>query len=103
MRLPSATRRDYNPPAIVFPLGFLRWTSYSCPHCKHVFRRDFWPYNVGLGSGGRLCRHCGKVFVDGAREWPDLTLPKKLRFFFPLFYLECVEVLNSPGFYNFSL
>jgi hypothetical protein len=86
-----AIREDHNPLALVgllgglqaAPLIFLRWTSYSCPHCGRTFRRDFWQYNVGLGSGKRVCRQCGKFFDDGTREWPDLPSAKKLRFLFP--------------------
>jgi hypothetical protein len=86
-----AIREDHNPLALVgllgglraAPLIFLRWTSYGCPHCGRTFRRDFWQYNVWLGSGKRVCRQCGKFFDDGTREWPDLPLAKKLRFLFP--------------------
>jgi hypothetical protein len=90
MNLLPAIREDHNPFAIVglFPglqrlLIFVRWTSYSCPHCNAAFRRDFWPHNIWLGSGERLCRKCGTVFDDGSREWPELSLAKKLRFLFP--------------------
>ena len=83
MRLPPATRQDGKPPLAIWPLGLGRWTSSACPWCRHVFRRDFWPNNVRLGSGERICRHCREPFDDGAREWPELTISKKLRFFFP--------------------
>ena len=76
MKLPAAIRADHDP----FPL---RWTSYACPHCKSVFRRDFWPENVRLGNPERICKGCGKPFDDGAREWPELKLSRKLRFLFP--------------------
>ena len=84
-----AIRKDHDPLALagllggLAPLIFLRWTSYGCPHCGATFRRDFWLYNVRLGSGKCVCRQCGKFFDDGAREWPDLALAKKLRFLFP--------------------
>jgi uncharacterized C2H2 Zn-finger protein len=88
-RLP-AVREDHNPLALLgfFPgyqrfLIFLRWTSYKCPHCAQVFRRDFWPSNIRLGAGERLCTKCGKVFDDGSREWRELPTAKKLRFFLP--------------------
>jgi hypothetical protein len=71
------------PPAIRENLPFIRWTGYRCPHCREVFRIDFWPYNVRLGSGERICDRCGKVFDDGAREWPELKLVKRVRFFLP--------------------
>jgi hypothetical protein len=97
MRLPHAIRVDHDPffsppvevpgvPRRGFPLAFLailRWTSYACPHCHGIFRRDFWPYNVRLGSGERVCMKCGKPFDDGAREWPELRWAPKLRFFLP--------------------
>jgi len=90
MKLPPAIREDNNPFAIpaLFPgplrlLILLRWTSYSCPHCKAVFHRDFWPSNVRLSSGERTCRKCGRIFDDGSREWPELGLASKLRFLFP--------------------
>lgn len=83
MHFPPATRQERQLFSFIFPLQLLRWTSYACPHCHHVFRRDFWPYNVRLGSGERQCRWCSKVFDDGSREWPELSLAKKLRFFFP--------------------
>jgi len=90
MDLPPAVREDHNPFAILgfFPgyqrlLIFLRWTSYKCPHCGHVFRRDFWPSNTRLGAGKRLCNKCERVFDDGSREWRELPTAKKLRFFLP--------------------
>jgi len=79
----AAIREDSNPFMFVNFLMFVRWTTYRCPHCHSAFRRDFWPYNVRLGSGERICRKCGKAFDDGAREWPELKLAKKLRFFLP--------------------
>jgi hypothetical protein len=90
-KLLPAIRKDQNPFAIGHLFGgiwgasiiFLRWTSYGCPYCENIFRRDYWQYNVHLGSGGRLCLNCGKVFDDGTREWPDLTLGRKFRFLFP--------------------
>ena len=90
MNLPPAIREEHNPFALAGFFGglqrlfiFIRWTSYACPHCKGIFRRDFWPANVRLGSGEHVCRKCGKVFDNGAREWPELTLGTKLRFFLP--------------------
>lgn len=91
VELLPALREDHHPfPFAAFlgnlvPLAFLRWTSYSCPHCARTFRRDFWQYNVRLGNGRRLCRQCGEAFDDGTREWAELTLPRKLRFLFPPF------------------
>jgi len=89
MELPAAIREDHNPLAVAgfFPglqrfLIFVRWTSYSCPHCNAVFRRDYWPSNVRLGTGERMCRKCGRVFDDGSREWPELPLGRKLRLLF---------------------
>jgi|GEM_PF-6420384 len=67
----------------LFFLAFFRWTSYACPHCERVFRRDYWPHNVRLGNPERICRKCGKPFDDGSREWPELGLAKKIRFFLP--------------------
>jgi hypothetical protein len=95
--LPPAIRLDHDPflframplpglPRTVSPLpflAFLRWTSYECPHCHGVFRRNFWPYNVRLGSGERICRKCGKPFDDGSREWLELRFAQKLRFLLP--------------------
>src|SRR6266487_4682558 len=90
--LPSAIRKDHDlfalaglhflSPYLAF-LPFLRWTSYSCPHCNRVFRRDYWPNNVRLGNGERTCRECARVFDDGSREWPELSLARRLRFLFP--------------------
>jgi hypothetical protein len=64
-------------------LPFVRWTSYSCPHCRSVFRRDFWPQNVRLGNGAAICKKCGQSFDEGSREWPQLPWGKKLRYFLP--------------------
>jgi hypothetical protein len=90
--LPLAIRKDRDPlalaglhflsPYLAF-LPFLRWTSYSCPHCHGVFRSDYWPNNVRLGNGERTCRECARVFDDGSREWPELSLARRLRFLFP--------------------
>jgi hypothetical protein len=89
-KYPKATNEDQNPfafsgflPGYLRLLIFLRWTVYKCPHCGHVFRRDFWPRNVWLGSGERVCKNCGQIFDDGSREWRELPLLRKLRFFFP--------------------
>jgi hypothetical protein len=92
MDLPSATREDHDL-LVLFGLHFLspffaflpllRWTSFSCPHCNGVFRRDYWPQNVRLGSGERTCKRCSKTFDEGAREWPELALNRKLRYFVP--------------------
>jgi hypothetical protein len=92
MNLPSAIRKDrdllalaglhFLSPYFAF-LPFLRWTSYSCPHCNCVFRRDYWPNNVRLGNGERTCQECTRVFDDGSREWPELSLTRRLRFLFP--------------------
>ena len=97
-KLPRATRKDHSPFALravfgVFVerplafLGFVRWISYQCPHCHAVFRVDYWPNKVRLGSGKRTCQKCGKWFDDGSREWPQLTLIQKLRFFFPPLFI----------------
>jgi uncharacterized Zn-finger protein len=96
--LPRAIRKDHSPLALVgvfgmvleralIFLGFVRWTSYQCPYCNAVFRRDFWPDKLRLGSGKRTCQRCGRLFDDGSREWPQLTLTQKLRFFFPPLFL----------------
>jgi hypothetical protein len=90
MNVLPAIREDHNPFAIAgfFPglqrlLVFVRWTSYHCPYCNAMFRLDFWPSNVRLGRGERICRKCGRTFDDGSREWPELGLASKLRFLFP--------------------
>src|SRR6266478_4752034 len=92
MTLPPASRKDrdllvlfglhFASPYFAF-LPFVRWTTFSCPHCDAVFRRDYWPRNVRLGSGERTCPQCARAFDDGSREWPELGLAKKLRFLFP--------------------
>jgi hypothetical protein len=92
MTLPSAIRKDrdllvlfglhFISPYFAF-LPFVRWTSFSCPHCDAVFRRDYWPRNVRLGRGERICVGCGKAFDDGSREWPELGFAQKFRFYFP--------------------
>jgi hypothetical protein len=89
-KYPKATNEDQNPfallgfvPGYLRLLIFLRWTVYKCPQCGHVFRRDFWPKNVWLGPGERVCNNCGQIFDDGSREWWELPLLRKLRFFFP--------------------
>jgi|SRR5579859_1057913 len=88
--LRRAIREDRNPfsifgftPGFQRLLIFVRWTSYKCPHCGHVFRRDFWPGSVRLGSGQRTCQECGTLFDDGSREWPELAFESKLRLFLP--------------------
>jgi len=90
MTLPPAIREDQDPFATVGLFGglahfliFLRWTSYACPHCQGVFRRDFWPHDVRLGNPTRICRKCGIPFDDGSREWPELRIAQRLRFFLP--------------------
>jgi hypothetical protein len=80
---PAAIREDHTPFAFLGLLQFIRWTDYRCPHCMGVFRRDFWPYNVRLGSGMRTCSKCGKAFDDGAREWSELKSSGRWRYFLP--------------------
>ena len=64
-------------------LAIVRWTSYACPYCGGVFRRDYWTHGVKLGTEERTCRECGKVFDTGSREWAELGVAAKLRLFFP--------------------
>jgi len=82
MNLPSAIRKDCDLLTLV-GLHLVRWTSYSCPHCNGVFRRDYWPRNVWLGAGKRVCKNCGQIFDDGSREWAEIPLLRRLRVFFP--------------------
>jgi hypothetical protein len=89
-RLQRAIREDRNPfallgltPGFQRLLIFVRWTSYKCPYCGYVFRRDFWPSKVTLGSWERMCKQCGMPFDDGSREWPELPSASKLRLFLP--------------------
>ena len=58
-------------------------TSYRCPHCGHLLHADFWSGNVRLGPGVRRCSQCGEDYDDGSREWPQLSVGKKLRFCCP--------------------
>jgi hypothetical protein len=109
MSLPQAIREDNNPFSIAGLFGltrffiFVRWTSYCCPHCHHVFRRDFWPNNVRLGSGERTCMNCCKVFDDGSREWPELSLAKKLRFLFPPLLIGISGALPAAAIFSVFL
>ena len=104
MKYPAAIREDCNafPFAGLFPsylrlLLFLRWTSYKCPHCGHVFRRDFWPGNVWLGGGERTCSECSARFDDGSHEWPELPAFRKLRFLFPPLLVGIAVGLPAAG------
>jgi hypothetical protein len=85
--VPMAVRGESQPFPFVHFLGkwallfiFLRWTNYSCPSCHAVFRRDYWPDNVRLGPGQRICQNCGQTFDDQSREWTELSMFRKLRF-----------------------
>jgi hypothetical protein len=111
MKEPLAIREDHDPfsvsaagahipgvPRTFWPLSFLafiRWTSYSCPHCRAVFRRDYWPYNVRLGTGQRICTKCSQHFDDGSREWPELRMAKKIRFLIP----PGIQALGGTGLF----
>lgn len=86
----TAIREDHDPfdllrfaPTFVKLLSFVHWSSYHCPYCSRIFRRDYWSDNVKLGCGELTCRHCGFVFDDGSLEWPQLSRSLKRRFFFP--------------------
>jgi hypothetical protein len=88
--LPLEVSEDQTPfpLAVLFPgyaraLGFVRWTSYRCPDCGHVSRRDYWTNSVHIGPRVRKCDHCGTLFDDRACEWPEFVTLKKLRVFFP--------------------
>ncbi len=90
MSLPSAIHEDHSPFGVLglFPgyqrfLIFIRWTSYKCPQCGCLFRRDFWPQKLRLGPGQRTCTQCSTLFDDGSREWRELSTAKKFRFFLP--------------------
>src|SRR5260370_39345311 len=90
MSLPSAIHEDPSPFSVLgfFPgyqrfLIFVRWRSYKCPQCGCVFRRDFWPQKIRLGSGQRTCTQCDTLFDDGSREWPEQSTGNKLGFFVP--------------------
>ena len=86
MAMLRAIRKDHDP----FPLflsswlAFLRWTDFRCPHCHRIFRRDYLPHKVRLGSGERTCKKCGNVFDDGAREWSELRTNEKIRCLLPV-------------------
>lgn len=93
--LPKAIREDHDPPRkLMDPITFimrganlllvLRWTTFRCPHCREVFRHDYLPRKVRLGNGTRMCEKCGKVFDDGAREWPQLQGSDKVRCLLPV-------------------
>ena len=93
--LPQAIREDHDPPRrlmdpVTFimsgsnPLLLLRWTAFRCPHCREIFRRDYLPHKVRLGNGIHTCEKCGKVFDDGAREWPQLEWSDKVRCLLPV-------------------
>src|SRR5215469_16945643 len=92
--LPQAIREDHDPPGSwLDPLTYirtvnltalLRWTTFRCPHCHQVFRRDYLPHKVRLGNGIHTCEKCGKVFDDGAREWPQLRWNDKVRCLLPV-------------------
>jgi hypothetical protein len=114
MKLQSADKSDNNPfvlnPFVLLALattepflGFIRWTSYSCPHCHHVFRSDFWPNNVKLGRGERTCNNCCKLCDDGSREWPELGLVRKLRVFFPPLLLGIWIGFSLAGIFAFLM
>ena len=90
MNLSPAVREDHSPFSVLglFPgyqrfSIFVRETSYKCAHCGCVFRRDFWPSNVRRGSGARKCKECKIHFDDGSRAWPELTVLRRFRLFFP--------------------
>ena len=90
-RPPAAIRHDHEvsswvhllPVALASVLAVFRWTDFRCPHCQDIFRRDYLPHKVRLGSGDRRCRSCGKIFDDGAREWPELPGSGKFRCLLP--------------------
>lgn len=81
--LSPAIRQDHQLSCFVFPLMFICWVDYRCPHCKHVFRRDYFPGKILLGNSEHTCSGCGKVFDHGSREWPELPFIDKFGFLFP--------------------
>jgi hypothetical protein len=83
MRGPMAICEDHQLSHFSLPLMFVRWTDYRCPHCNHVFRRDYFPGKITLGRGERTCPNCSRSFDDGSREWPELRFADKLGFLFP--------------------
>ena len=58
-QLLPAIRKDHNPFAIAHLFGgiwgasiiFLRWTSYGCPYCENIFRRDYCNTMFTLAAG----------------------------------------------------
>ena len=83
--LPPAIRDDSSPSAIfgfvpgyTIVLIFLRWTSYKCPHCGAVFRRDYGTPNVCLGNAERSGKTCGKFFDGGSHGCSQFAWGQKL-------------------------
>jgi len=58
-----------------------RHFSFRCGACGKEYTNRL--SRVVLGTGKRRCRSCGKVFLDGCKEWPELGGSKKFEYFFP--------------------
>lgn len=80
----SAIREDHDPFKWAGSLlPFVRWTDFRCPCCREAFRRTYLPRKVMLGGGDRTCPNCGKLFDDGFREWPELSVSEKAQYLLP--------------------
>jgi len=65
------------------PFYYIRWTNFSCPHCRHVFNSSLSASPVRLGPGFRICPKCVRSFQDGSKEWSAQPRSKKIEFFLP--------------------
>jgi predicted RNA-binding Zn-ribbon protein involved in translation (DUF1610 family) len=59
----------------------LRYYTFNCPACGKEYANRL--SSVLLGTGKRKCKKCGAVFLDGCKEWPELSGSQKFQYFFP--------------------
>ena|SRR5713226_1899534 len=59
----------------------LRYYTFNCSSCGAEYKNKLSP--ILLGTGKRRCKKCGVAFLDGCKEWPELTGHQKFQYFFP--------------------
>lgn len=77
---------------------------HRCPGCFRTFTISLITPTlpVRLGPGTHTCKGCGNAIEDGSKEWWEMSLWERFRFFFPalgfpLYLIALIQVLSEVG------
>jgi|ERR1700722_2619077 len=85
-----ALKTDFDPfrafgiGTIALLLRIIRCSVYRCPYCRWIVKATWGPTNSLLGTGDRICWHCGNPFWDGSNEWPEMSGEDQRLFLLPI-------------------